>query len=137
MPMPPSPTLASASFGSPGGRAWHDTVQPDDGETWGDRLLAMANTLVHAPVLPGRERPRAGTPSLASAVAAIVGIAAQRAQAAGELGNLRALIERALDAVEQPAEDTQEGAGLPCIGDMDADQEQTRLLSLMQRQSRR
>ena len=137
MPIPPPLTLAPASFGSPGGHAWCDTVQQDDGESWSDRLLALANTLMHAPALPGRERARAGATSLASAVAAIVGIAAQRAQAAGELGNLRALIERALDVVEQPAEEAQDGVGLPCIGDMDAEQERTRLLSLMQRQDRR
>ena len=135
MPVPPPLTLTPAPLGLSGGRAWYETMRPSGAETWGERLLTLANTLMHTPVLVGRER--GGAPTLASAVAAIVGIAAQRAQAAGELSDLRASIERALDEVQQPSEEVPDGAGLPCIADAEVEQERDRLLSLMRRQGRR
>jgi len=79
----------------------------------------------------GAARPAGG--ALASAVAAIVAIAAQRAFAAGELGQLRALVERALEVGEPAAEEAEE-AGLPPIADADPAEEARRLGALLQRQ---
>ena len=72
---------------------------------------------------------------LAAAVASIVAIAAQRARAAGDLGHLRSLIDRALEAADpQPDDTAAEDPTLPRIADADPQQEGQRLAALMCRQ---
>lgn len=123
MPIPP-PVVATPWL------PWPDGMSSSGG--WGGRMLGLAMSLVQP---AGRERPQpsGGTAPLAAAVAGIVAIAAQRAKAAGDLGSLRALIDRALDSAE-PQGEAQEDATLPRIADADPLAERQRLLALAARQ---
>lgn len=106
---------------------------------WRNRLVSMALGLSHPAAVTDEATPSSGgsTSALASAVASIVAVAAQRALAAGDLAQLRALVERALDAAEPAHDDGAGPTGLPAIADADTTRERRHLLSLMERQSRR
>lgn len=124
MPIPP-PLVAMP---------WLPWPEAPRGETrWGERLAGFAMSLLQSPA--GRERPQSseGTATLATAVAGIVAVAAQRARLAGDLANLRALIERALDTAD-PSTEAEEDPALPRIADADPLTERQRLLALAARQ---
>jgi|GEM_PF-3734764 len=72
------------------------------------------------------------TPPLAAAVAAVVGIAARRARAAGELGILRDAVTAALDAADPPAAEPEDG-GPATLADADPRLEAFRLRRLARR----
>ncbi len=94
----------------------------------------LAGGLLPAVSVP--DRALVGTSALAASVAAIVAVAAQRALAAGDLPGLRALVERALNAVEPPFGEEREEPDLPPIADAEPEAEGLRLLALMRRQRR-
>jgi hypothetical protein len=98
------------------------------------RWLAMQ------PVMTGEDRfgLAASSPGLVAAVAGIVGLAAERARASGELVALREAIEAALgpaNDAEDPREALQEG--LPPIADADPVREAQRLSALAARRALR
>jgi hypothetical protein len=72
---------------------------------------------------------------LIAAVAAVVGLAAERARAAGDFAALRDAIERALDAAAPASADPRDGPGtdLPRIVDADPALEESRLRNLLAR----
>jgi hypothetical protein len=98
------------------------------------RLNASWLAIAGAPSGETRRSSRVA-PSLAAAVAAIVGVAAQRARAAGTLDALREAIEAALDAATPAQPDPREAdaAELPRIGDADETEEVARLRALFGR----
>lgn len=99
--------------------------------------MSQTTTWVNGP--PGGQpgATTAGMAGLASAVAGIVSVAAQRALAAGDLPALREAIERALDTVAgTPATDPRDAVNpeVPHIADAEPAREREQLLALSQQQ---
>jgi hypothetical protein len=128
-PLPPIPPAGRLPEG-----LWRPGLEGDPGPEWGDRLLGLAMSIVHPPSAAGRDRREGNTAALATAVASIVAIAAQRAAAAGDLAQLRALVERALDAAEPVVTDAPDAGAGVCNADADPGEERRRLLQLASRQ---